>query len=236
MTDRAAHADEELHFAAVDRPPSLADHVRRVLREDIFAGRFAPGERLTEAMVMERTRVSRTPAREGMQLLQADGLLNFERRRGTYIAEELSPREALMIYECRLVIEPYMTGRAAEMMTTAEVARVGAICDRFASAVEGDQQGVGLSRIDAELHGEIYEASGSDLIAVFRSYWSRLEFQLSTRVYSRGNPRQFVAEHLAILEALRARDAEAASSRMAEHIAQGRRVLEKTFEAREAKR
>ena len=68
-----------------ERPPSLAEHVCRVIREDILTARQAAGARLTEAIVMERTGVSRTPVREGLRMLEAEGLVITYRSRGTFV-------------------------------------------------------------------------------------------------------------------------------------------------------
>ena len=77
-----------------ERPPSLAEHVCRVIREDILTGRQPAGARLTEAMVMERTGVSRTPVREGLRMLEGEGLVITYRSRGTFVTYRLTPEEA----------------------------------------------------------------------------------------------------------------------------------------------
>jgi DNA-binding GntR family transcriptional regulator len=234
MADRRIRPAPSGALPSVDRPPSLAEHVRRVLREDILAGRFEPGEHLTEALVMERTGVSRTPVREGMRLLQAEGLVLSERGRGTYVASELTHDEAILMYECRLLIEPFMTARAAERMTPARLVRIKAALDRWAAALDSEASSQEVARVDAEFHEAIYEASASQLVAVFHAYWSKLQVELSTRVYSRETPDRFRKEHLALFEALQKGEAEAAADRMAAHIEHGRRLLEESFKGTEA--
>lgn len=230
MTDESVRGSGA-GLPVVARPPSLAEHVRQVLRADILAGRFEPGEHLTEALVMERTGVSRTPVREGMRLLQAEGLVLSERGRGTYVASQLSREEAMLMYRCRLLIEPFMTARAAERMTPARLVRIKAGLDRWRAALEEGASGPEVARIDAEFHDSIYEASNSQLLAVYRAYWSKLQVELSTRVYSRETPHRFREEHLAVFEALKQGDAATAGDRMAEHIEHGRRRLEESFKS-----
>src|ERR671931_2665605 len=87
---------------AVERPPSLAEHVVQILRDDILSGRLAPGERLTESTIMARPGVSRTPVREGLRNLEAEGLVVSRRGRSSYITYRLSPGEAALVYDCRL--------------------------------------------------------------------------------------------------------------------------------------
>jgi len=213
----------------VVRPPSLAEHVYVVVRDDILAGRLAPGERLSEAFITERTGVSRSPVREAIRLLQAEGLVHSERGRGTYVSYRLSSEEAQLIYRCRLAIEPYMTSRAAERATSQEIQRYAEILDRFTQAIESNADGRTISAIDSEFHSAIYEASDSPLIVIFRSYWARLQLQLSTLVYGQETPARFYGEHVAILNAIRGGDQAGAGTLMAAHIEHGLRRITESF-------
>jgi DNA-binding GntR family transcriptional regulator len=218
---------EALRVGRVERPPSLSEHVCRVLREDILAGRLAPGERVTEAHAEMRTGVSRTPVREGIRKLEAEGLVISYRGRGTYVAYRLSPDEAMLIYECRLIVEPYLTRLAAERMSPEALATVRSVLDRFCAALDSDPREAG--QLDAEFHLAIYETSRSELINVLRGYWSRIQLELSERVYKTEVPRRFTGEHIGIVEALERGDADAAAERMHRHILHGQRALRKAF-------
>jgi DNA-binding GntR family transcriptional regulator len=215
--------------ARVGLPPSLSEHVCQVLREDILAGRLAPGERLTEAVAIERTGASRTPVREGLRRLEAEGLVISQRSRGTYVTYRLSSEEASLIYDVRLTLEPYLTRLAADRATAAELAAVEAVLERFAEAIDADPSVAG--QLDADFHVAIYEASRSQLMSVLRGYWSRLQLELSRRVYTAELPRRFLREHVAILDALRSGDGAAAAERMHKHIEHGRTALQRGFKA-----
>lgn len=200
----------------------------QVLRDEILAGRLLPGERLTEATIMELTGVSRTPVREGLRRLEAEGLVISHRGRGTYITYRLSGEEARLIYECRLVLEPYLTRLAAERMTPDELEALRAVLDGFSSHVD-DADPREAGQLDADFHLSIYEASRSELTGVLRGYWSRLQLELSERVYTTEMPRGFFQEHVAIYEALAAGDGDAAAERMHTHIEHGRKTLERSM-------
>jgi DNA-binding GntR family transcriptional regulator len=210
-------------LAPVAKPPSLAEHVVQILRDDIVSGRLAPGERVTESTIMERTGVSRTPVREGLRSLEAEGLVVSHRGRGSYITYRLSPDEAALIYECRLVLEPYLTRLAAERIGKPDLVRLRTVLARFTAAADTDSQAAG--QLDADFHLGLYAASRSELIGVLRGYWSRLQIELSERVYAVEVPRRFVTEHEAILEAVAAGDGELAAERMRAHLEHGRAVL-----------
>jgi DNA-binding GntR family transcriptional regulator len=211
------------------RPPSLSEHVVQILRDDILSGRLLPGERLTETTIMERTGVSRTPVREGLRTLEAEGLVVSHRGRGTHITFRLSPDEAALIYDCRLVLEPYLTRLAAKRITAAELAVLAKLLERFSSADEADRRAAG--QLDADFHLAIYAASRSELTGVLRGYWSRLQLELSERVYTAELPRRFVTEHATIFDAIADRDGELAAERMRAHVIHGRDALHAALSA-----
>jgi DNA-binding GntR family transcriptional regulator len=210
------------------RPPSLAEHVCRVLRDDILSGRLPAGARLTEAMVMERTGVSRTPVREGLRTLEGEGLVVTYRSRGTFVTYRLTPEEALLIYDVRLVLEPHLTALAAERMTSESLATVEDVLARFVDALDAAEPGE-AGQLDADLHLAIYEASGSELLSVLRGYWTRLQLELSARVYTAELPRRFLDEHLSIFEALKDGDAARARKEMRVHLEHGRTTIAKAL-------
>jgi DNA-binding GntR family transcriptional regulator len=212
-----------------ERPPSLAEHVCRVIRDDILSGRQPAGARLTEATVMERTGVSRTPVREGLRTLEGEGLVVTYRSRGTFVTYRLTPDEAKLIYEVRLVLEPPLTALAAERMAPEDLALTEDVLARFVDALDAANARE-AGQLDADFHLAIYEASGSELLSVLRGYWTRLQLELSERVYNTEVPQRFVHEHLSILEALKAGDGALAQKRMRSHIEHGRTVLTKALE------
>jgi DNA-binding GntR family transcriptional regulator len=222
-------ADDAVAAAArVGLPPSLSEHVCQVLRDDILAGRLAPGERLTEALVIERTGASRTPVREGLRRLEAEGLVISHRSRGTYVTYRLSKEEASLIYDVRLALEPYLTKLAAERATPVELAAIRGVLDRFSEAIDDADPAV-AGQLDADFHLSIYGASRSQLMSVLRGYWSRLQLELSTRVYSTEVPRRFLREHVGIFDALAAGDGALAAERMHKHVEHGRAALQRGF-------
>jgi DNA-binding GntR family transcriptional regulator len=216
------------------RPVSFSEHVCQVLREDIRAGTLLPGSRITESFIMERTGVSRTPVREGIRRLEAEGLVITHRSRGTFVAYRLTPEESMLVYDVRLELEPYLTRLAAERMTADALADIRDVLTRFEETIDRVDPGE-AGRLDADFHLGIYEVSGSELLSVLRGYWTRLQLQLSERVYTTELPRGFLNEHRGILDALERNDADLAADRMAAHIAHGRKTMERSLKAVEAR-
>jgi DNA-binding GntR family transcriptional regulator len=90
---------------------SLADEAAKQIREEIVAGRLAPGQRLGELALAEALGVSRGPVREAFKLLKAEGLVFEALNKGTYV-ESLSPQDVGDIFEVRLAVET----RAAKLI------------------------------------------------------------------------------------------------------------------------
>ena len=137
--------------ARPERPPSLAEHVCRVIREDILTGRQPAGARLTEAIVMERTGVSRTPVREGLRMLEGEGLVITYRSRGTFVTYRLTPDEAKLLYDVRLVLEPHLARLGAERMTPEVLASVEDVLARFVEALDAAEARE-AGQLDADFH------------------------------------------------------------------------------------
>lgn len=211
-----------------ERPPSLAEHVCLVIRDDILSGRLPAGGRLTEAMVMERTGVSRTPVREGLRTLEGEGLVVAYRSRGTFVTYRLTAEEAKLIYDVRLVLEPHLTRLAAQRMTPETLAGVEDVLAQFVEALDNANPRE-AGQLDAEFHLAIYEASGSELLSLLRGYWARLQLELSERVYNTELPSRFLDEHLKIFDALKDGDAAAAEKAMKVHIEHGRATIVKAL-------
>jgi GntR family transcriptional repressor for pyruvate dehydrogenase complex len=140
----------------------------------------------------------------------------------------LSADEALLIYDVRLVLEPYLTRLAAERMTPDALASIRAVFEQFEAAIDAVEP-LEAGQLDADFHLAIYGVSGSELMNVLRGYWSRLQLQLSERVYTTEVPRRFVREHRGILEALERGDAAIAGERMVAHIEHGRKTMAKSL-------
>jgi len=177
---------------------------------------------------MERTGVSRTPVREGLRTLEGEGLVVTYRSRGTFVTYRLTPDEATLIYDVRLVLEPHLTGLAAERMTPETLAAIENVLAHFVDALDNAEPRE-AGQLDADFHLAIYEASGSELLSVLRGYWTRLQLELSERVYNTELPRRFLDEHMSIFGALKDGDSARARKQMKAHIEHGKATIVKAL-------
>jgi DNA-binding GntR family transcriptional regulator len=194
-----------------------------LIRGAIVEGRLAPGERLKEEELARELGISRTPIREALLVLSAEGLVDAAPNRGATVRAHTA-QDLDDLYQLRALLEGIATRRAASRLTEAELSGLHASCERFDRVADGD---VGeIVRENIYFHNTILDAAASTRLAemvrktielplVYRSYiW-----------YSPDQQRISVHYHWQIVRALAARDAERAELIMKEHIFEARDVL-----------
>src|SRR3954462_6517675 len=142
---------------AFDKAANLTETVYEHLRSEIVRGQLRPNERLVEAELAERLQVSRTPVREGLQRLAADGLV-ISRRRG-WVVYEHTIDQIRDIYETRMALEGYATRLAAERATPQQVLALDAIPRASAGTLPAPREH--LVGVNARFHDAIVDASGN---------------------------------------------------------------------------
>ena len=203
----------------IDSPRSLAEDAADRIREQILAGGFRQGDHLVESKIAQQLNISRGPVREAFKLLRAEGLVEEEPRRGTFVAR-LEAADVREVYELRAAIE----GRAALLLATSAdslgLAELRALADRIDDAVRA-QDFPRVSRADIDFHEALCRLSGnSRLLEVFLRYIPvmRSLLRLDERVYSSAD--EIALQHRPLLEAIEAGDAARAARLCEEHCEQ----------------
>jgi DNA-binding GntR family transcriptional regulator len=194
-------------------PALIADR----LRSEILEGSLLPHTQLAEVELARQLQVSRGPIREAMQRLIQEGLLRAERNRGVFVVE-LNHDDARDVYLARGVIERAAAAIVAKQRPEAALQELEAIVDRLGWSIgEGWPEVIAQ---DLAFHQALVEAADSPrlsrmfrtLIAETRLCLLRLE-----PFYREGS--EVVAEHQAILEALRSGNRRQADSLLQTHMA-----------------
>lgn len=155
MADRSRTADYSHLSGSQVKAPTLVDTVADHLRSSILAGNFAPGERLFEAALAREFGISRGPIREALALLEGDGLVENQPRRGKFV-RGLNARIIDEIYSLRSVLEPYAAELLIENLTEdIERALFEALDTIQSAAATGDVSAI--ARSDLALHRRLYE-------------------------------------------------------------------------------
>jgi len=194
--------------------PTRSDDVYERLREAILTGRARPNERLIEAELADRLQVSRTPIRESLQRLAAEGLV-VSRRRGWVVLEHTSV-EIREIYEARAALEGYCARLAAQRATDAQLKEIASLHHPKRNLKSSRQH---LVEINDGFHDAILAAAQNerlaDMIRRNRTYY--FTFRIA-QLYSDEEADASIAGHQAIVRALLQRDANRAEREMRAHI------------------
>jgi DNA-binding GntR family transcriptional regulator len=205
----------------------LSDSVTDWLRLTIVEGHFSPGDRLREEQLAETLNVSRGPVRDALRQLEREGLVGRRRNRGAVVAS-LSRADVEEVYSTRLAVEPVACSWSARNAGNDDFAAMQAVIDGYAdpASVATPHQ---AADADLRFHDLIYEASGHRRL---RRVWQEIRPQVYIFLLARdytgrdGFPEIMVTRHAAMLEAMRARDAEAAQQIAVEHVEESyRRML-----------
>ena len=182
---------------------------------DIRTGQLRPGDRLTETDLAERLGISRTPVREAIRMLESDGLVDHQPRSGARI-RRLDMAEVTELYEMRAVLEGTAARFAARAAYDSELAELEAINAEMAAAGGKPER---LYHANRQFHRVLMNAARN------RFLWRSVEaVQKTLLILGRSTMEEAdraqaaVAEHAAVLAALRAHDGDAAESAMRRHI------------------
>jgi DNA-binding GntR family transcriptional regulator len=203
-------------LAPLEAPRSLAEDAADRIREQILAGGFAQGQHLVEAKIAEQLRVSRGPVREAFKLLRAEGLLQEEPRRGTFVVQ-MAPADVREIYSLRAAIE----GRAARLVSfAADPDARERLRERLAAiseAVKGDDPAK-VFAADLAFHLELVRSAGnSRLEEVFARYVPTLRALLRLDEHVYRSLDAIALEHGPLMEAIESRDPDKAARLAEEH-------------------
>lgn len=190
------------------------DAYQRLIAE-IRVGALRPGDRLTESDIAARLGISRTPVREAIRALEADGLVVHVPRVGASI-RRLDYSEVTELYEMRTVLEGTAARLAARTASEVELAELDAISHEMGQAKATDER---LYELNRNFHRTVLNAARnrflSDAVAGLEK--TLLILGPSTMADT-ARAEEAQTEHVALLVALHERNAEAAETLMRKHI------------------
>ncbi|KFG71196.1 GntR family transcriptional regulator [Streptomyces mutabilis] len=187
------------------------------LRQAILRGEMAPAQRLVENELAEQFGVTRASIRAALIDLESQGLVERIRNRGSRV-RVVTVEEAVAITECRLVLEGLCAAKAAAAVDDEQLGELKGLGTAMRKAV-ADGEPLTYSDLNHELHARIREFSGQrtavELLERLNAQLVRHRFQLALRP---GRPQQSLNEHLAMIEAIEARDPQAAETAVRAHL------------------
>ncbi|WP_048440831.1 GntR family transcriptional regulator [Caenimonas sp. SL110] len=199
-------------------PRALYVEVAEQLRQRIFARELEPGSWIDEMKIAEEFGISRTPLREALKVLAAEGLVTMKVRRGAYVTE-VSETDLADVYHLLSLLESDAAGVVAERATEAELKELQSLHRELEASVSNREKFFALNE---RFHMRLLEVAGNkwrdQMVADLRKV---MKLNRHNSLLKAGRPKESMLEHRAIVDALMRRDAGAAVKRMQEHFSNG---------------
>jgi DNA-binding GntR family transcriptional regulator len=189
-----------------------------LIKDKIITLELAPSAVIDEQALMRELELGRTPIREALQRLNAEGLVHIVPRRGMFVTD-ISITDLQKIFEVRTVLAGFSARLAAQRATTDQIAQMEQVLHGLEQARSGDYKL--LIDIDRRFQRLLYQAAGNEILA---ESLDRL-YDLSLRIWylvlhQLGDVRDAIEEHQQVTEALKAGDGARAEALIQQHIVQ----------------
>jgi DNA-binding GntR family transcriptional regulator len=214
-----------MHIPAVNTPTSISpdaessrvDEVYEQILLQIVRGELPAGTELKSTQIAQQMGLSRTPVIQALQRLAADGIVTLEMNKRA-IVRPGAENWLVELHELRELLEPAAAARAAAAIQDEDLARL----DQLAAAARphaGPDWQQAAQRFDFALHLTIAERCGNFALAeTLRKIWTFKRISYLAQPEPAETLERGYAEHLALLAALRSRDAETARAAMHFHL------------------
>ncbi|WP_382158291.1 GntR family transcriptional regulator [Hydrogenophaga sp. ANAO-22] len=199
-------------------PRALYEEVAELLRQRIFRRELEPGSWIDELKLAEEYGISRTPLREALKVLAAEGLVTMKVRRGAYVTE-VSEKDLADVYHLLALLESDAAGVVAARASDEELASLQALHQELEAAVgERDR----FFALNEQFHMRVLELARNrwreQMVADLRKV---MKLNRHNSLLKSGRIEESLAEHRAIVAALTQRDAALTVQRMREHFENG---------------
>ena len=208
-------------------PRSQSEEAYLQIRDRILCLDLPPGSVVNEGRLREELAIGRTPIREALQRLAHEKLVRSVPHRGTFVTD-VNITDLARITEVRVVLESHAARLAAERCIAADETALQALLSDLRSGAAADQRQ--LMRLDQQIHREIYRMARNSFLQSTLERYFNLSLRLWFLVLDREvRLRDAVEEHVALLEAVLAHDADHAEAVMRRHVIGFEREIRKVL-------
>ena len=199
-------------------PRALYEEVAELLRQRIFSRELEPGSWIDELKLAEEYGISRTPLREALKVLAAEGLVTMKVRRGAYVTE-MSHDDVAQVYHLLALLESDAAARAAAHATDSQRTELLQLHERLEKQV---RQRDAFFVTNERFHMTLLDFAGNrwakQIVTDLRKV---MKLNRHHSLFKQGRLSDSLAEHRALMQAIAARDAEKARRLMREHFESG---------------
>lgn len=203
---------------------SMHDQAAQQLRDLIFGGELSPGAFMDETRLCEQLAISRTPLREALKVLTAEGLIRHEPRRGCFV-NQVTEQDLDEIFPVIALLEGRCAFEATQQASDPDIATLEELHHQLEDSAA---QGLIPQYYAANyaIHEAIIAMAGNKWLAqVIGDLRKILKLARLQQLNAPGRLSQSLEEHMAIFAALKARDAEGADAAMRIHLTRQREAL-----------
>ena len=203
-------------------PRALYEEVAELLRQRIFRRELDAGQWIDELKIAQEFGISRTPLREALKVLAAEGLVTMKVRRGAYVTE-VSRQDLSDVYHLLSLLESDAAGEVAVRATAAQLQELQALHTQLeTSAIPGPSNTDAFFAINEKIHMRLLEVANNrwrgQMVADLRKV---MKLNRHHSLLKTGRMQESLQEHRDIMAALLARDAVASARCMREHFTNG---------------
>ena len=203
-------------------PRALYEEVAELLRQRIFQRALEPGSWIDEMKLAEEYGISRTPLREALKVLAAEGLVTMKVRRGAYVTE-VSEKDLTDVYHLLSLLESDAAGVVAQRATDVELRELQSLQEELeAAAAPGKVDRAHFFAVNERFHMRLLAIADNrwrdQMVADLRKV---MKLNRHNSLLKAGRIDESLMEHRAIMAALLARDGEAAIACMQDHFKSG---------------
>ena len=202
---------------------ATSHRIAAAFKEDILAGKFPPGVRLRQEDIAEQFGASRSPVREGLRMLEADGLVNLVAHTGAWIAQ-LSLAECEEMYQIRERIEPLLLRLSIPHLTKSKIDQLAELAERM----EKNREVEVFLKLDREFHLLSYAGADTLLLGeIVARLWNTTQHyrRAYTRLLASDGFKPAHYEHHLLLTAILKNDVDDAERVLYGHIRRTRLKL-----------
>lgn len=195
----------------------LSDKAYQLIRHKIITLELPPRSAIDEQALMEDLKLGRTPIREALQRLAAEGLVISAPRRGMFVAD-IGITDLQKIFEMRMVLEGFCARLAAQRVTALQLGEMQAVVAELERIPNGEKRM--LMDIDQRFHELVYQAADNEFLADTLAWLHALSHRIWHLTLDRiGDVRGAMEQHVAITKALQDGDGVRAEALLQRHVA-----------------
>jgi DNA-binding GntR family transcriptional regulator len=222
---------------AIERQKTLREQIVESIKESIATGKLKPGEKICETKLAEDLGISRTPLREAIQTLEAEGFLNVVPRKGAVVSE-YSKKDIEDIYEIKATLEGLAARLATKNLSDEDIYHLGDINNQLKSMSLKNESSVSrFFRVHNQFHELFLKASNNERL--YQLNCQLMEPFKRFRLSSLAIPGRFeeaIAIHDEIVEAFRSRNAQMVETLVMQNVREGGKALLRKLAIEESER